>query len=542
MGLAQQQRTLELSSQAALLERMQLLASFGSNLIHVVGENGAGKSWIAQRYLEAWAEDKNQSLLLCFHKQSDPQHRHTMLTQLRPNISIDPDAPLVDSFYQLFEHESCNVVIVVDDAQFLSQALLSELWTLVQEAQGQPKWSINVVLFSLPNVLDRFLERLSYGQEQKPVELEIEVLSDEDADRLFEFSVMRFVDDQMERRVRIAYSKAKKIPGEIMALGEQKMEKRIIIRSIVASPINIAIVAVLLALAIGGGYWWLLGQPVLPESTPVTVQSSETGLQELQQSVSTDNMEQTAIPTLALDATEQTGELNSAAQIQSANQSDSTSAVQPRAATIEVARLDPNAADDSNALPPSVVSNGENVGVDDGRKRVVITSEVVDALMDGTATTPPVVEAAAVESGLMTRTAASTPISAAPQPEQSLTDNLTSAIPDAQGIPAVNPTPTPSTGEGRLMAMPDRSYTLQLAAFNTQADVDKFIGSNYLEDKANVYKTVRQDVTWFIVTYDNFATLQQARDAVETLPRPVQQLSPWAKSLRQVQREIELFK
>lgn len=92
------------------------------------------------------------------------------------------------------------------------------------------------------------------------------------------------------------------------------------------------------------------------------------------------------------------------------------------------------------------------------------------------------------------------------------------------------------------MAMPDRSYTLQLAAFNTQADVDKFIGSNYLEDKANVYQTVRQDVTWFIVTYDNFATLQQARDAVETLPRPVQQLSPWAKSLRQVQREIELFK
>jgi DamX protein len=621
MSLARDHRVLELSSQAALLERISLLTNFGSNFIHVFGEKGAGKTWLAQRYLEAWAQDKNQSLLLCYHSQSDAQRRHTILSQLRSNESFDPDADLVESFYQLMEDDSCNIVIVVDDAQQLSEIMIGELWMLVLEAQSQPKWTISVVLFALPKLLDRLLGRLSHGQEHKPIDLEIETLSHNDADRFFEFSVMRFVSDEMEQAVRIAYSKARKLPGEIMALGELKMEKRIIIRSIVGSPINIAIIVVLLALTMGGGYWWLLNQmstPTMDNSTANQEQmTDETSAVASNLPPSNLQQEQTAIPTLTNNS------VNSGMNTQLQSQSDSAAASTSTSdadlgdvslnasgqaisggandtrvnsvATGTATALsqvvpssvnpDPNADDDSHSLPPSVAGNGDNVGIDDAdRQRVVITSDVVDALMDNPAKPAHQVDIAAINAGLLSASssavknanevvvstttnqgtvitsadatdaqleqlaqAVSEPSIEAPTPPPQLVtsdvvDDGVISVVQAPDSPAPKITSAPTSDESRLLAMPERSYTLQLAAFNDPEDVSRFINTNFLNDKANVYKTVRQDVMWLIVTYDNFSTLQLARDAVETLPRPVQALSPWAKSLRQVHREIELGK
>ena len=52
--------------------------------------------------------------------------------------------------------------------------LVSELWMLVLEAQSNPQWAINIVLFSEPGHLDTLLTRLSYGQQHKPIDLEID--------------------------------------------------------------------------------------------------------------------------------------------------------------------------------------------------------------------------------------------------------------------------------------------------------------------------------------------------------------------------------
>ncbi|MGL5655060.1 MAG: SPOR domain-containing protein, partial [Vibrio sp.] len=57
--------------------------------------------------------------------------------------------------------------------------------------------------------------------------------------------------------------------------------------------------------------------------------------------------------------------------------------------------------------------------------------------------------------------------------------------------------------------------------------------------KVYVYPTLRNEVEWFIVTQGNYPTIQMARDAVEQLPAALQALGPWAKSLSQVQREIQ---
>lgn len=72
---------------------------------------------------------------------------------------------------------------MVDDAHLLSENLVSELWMLVLAAQANPNWKINVLLFTQTGRLESVLSRISYGQEYKPVELDIDMLSEVEARR-----------------------------------------------------------------------------------------------------------------------------------------------------------------------------------------------------------------------------------------------------------------------------------------------------------------------------------------------------------------------
>ncbi|MDC0610129.1 AAA family ATPase [Vibrio sp.] len=501
MSSANSLRVLELESQVEVLERLQLLSNFGSSLVTVTGVEGAGKTWIAQRFLEAWAEDKNQALLMCFPNQDDEQRRATILSQLSSQSYFDPTLSLSDTITEFYGSDSCNIVIVVDDAQLLSEALISELWMLVLESQSRTNWSINVVLFSLPNLLDPLLTRLSYGQEQKPVDVEIDLLSDDDADRFFEFHVMRYVEPNLEKRVRNAYSKVRKTPGNIMALGEQKMEKRVVIRSIIGSPINIAIIILLLLLLIGGGYYWMLRDGIDPAAV-------------------LGKREQTAIPTLSDEAQENDKE---------------TDPLDGSGSTLE-----DGVNDDSNALPPDVAETKDQVGIEDSnQKRVVISSDVVDALIGGEQ--PPAVE------DTQDQAPESKPIHMDQSAEADAVQ--TPSAPQAD-VNHSQPTAEQKTAQDisfsfardELMAMSDRSYTLQLGAFNTLPEVEKFIEQYKLQGEVNVYPTTRNEQQWLIVTYKNYPTIQSARDAVASLSSEIQRLGPWAKSLRQVHREIERAK
>lgn len=491
MSLAHDPRVLELDSQTELLERLQLLTNFGSNLVTLGGAEGAGKTWLAQCYLEAWAQDKNQSLLMCHANQGDEQRRSTILTQLVPEPLFNPSDSLVESFTRLMDGESCDVVIAVDDAHLLSESFVSELWMLVLEAQTNPNWTVNVLLFAESNSLDALLTRLSYGQEHKPIDLEIEPLSQQEADRFFEHLVIRFVEDDMEKRVRNAYRTVARRPGEIMALGDYKVEKRIIIRSIVGSPVNIALLIITLLVLIGGGYWWMMMQP-----------SADDKAQQITQS-----MEQTAIPTLPDSETEP----ESAAVV-----------IEPEPV------IDPtlaNADDDSMALPPDVTEQVTSVGnADDDQQRVVITSDVVDALMEGkpeqvdTSDIDEVVEQSMVE-------------------EAAPTDEIESAQESAS---SESPTVIKfSFTKDELKSFSPRSYTLQLAAVRSLEEVQKFIDQHQLANQVFIYPTQRNGVEWYIITYQNYPTIQVARDAVAGLSSELQSLDPWAKSLNQVQREID---
>ncbi|MGI9950169.1 SPOR domain-containing protein [Vibrio hyugaensis] len=491
---------LELDSQTELLDRLGLLTNFGSNLIAINGHAGYGKSWLAQRYLELGASNKNQCLLLCHANQDDVQRRMLILSQIVSDALFNQQDTLVDSLERILGNEACDIAIVVDDAHLLSETLVSELWTLVLAAQVNPKWKINILLFTQAGRLESLLSRISYGQEHKPVELDVEMLSEVEARRFFESLVIRYVDDESEKRVRDAFKKVDPVPGDIMALGEMKVEKRIIIRSIVGSPLNIALVVLVLLLLAAGGYWWMFNQP-----------SADDKAQQI-----TGSIEQTAIPTLTEPEAQSSG-------------ADST--MNQDSGTVDTA----SATDDSDSLPPAVTDEVASVGTEDKQQRVVIGSDVVDALLEGKpeeANTDEIKQV--VEESV-------------PQAKTSAGSSLINVVQKEQGAstepsPSSKPIVKFSFAREELKAISPRAYTLQLAAMTSMEDVQAFLDEHQLSQQVRIYPTVRSGTEWYIVTYKDYPTIQLARDAVESLPESLKSLSPWAKSLGQVHREIDRVK
>ena len=483
MSLAHELRVLDIESQIELLDRLRLFTRFGSNLTNITGEKNSGKSWIAQRYLEAWAQDKNQSLLMCHPNQTDAQKRTILLNQIVSNPLFNENDPIADSFSRMLEDNSCDVVFVIDDAQLLSEAILAELWTLVLQAQVTPQWNINVVLFTTGNGLDNVLSRLSYGQESKPLSLEIERLTASEVEMFMELLVLKYVSGEDEKRkVRNKVKNTPPLPGALMALGETKVEKRIIIRSIIGSPIKIAILVAILLLLIIGGYFWFFNH----SGPSINNKNSE----------DRQFVEQTVIPTVQLDSS-QTGDSSQ---------------------TIELVDKS-TAVDDSAALPPQVIDSTATVGHSDDGKRLVVPSNVVDALLDGGTADTQTIDDAVLQAQLE---------KAPPVAE-------TDFERDKDAPPLI----TFSFSKQELMAISDRSYTLQIAALNSLSETQSFITQHGIENDVRIYPTRRDNAQWFIVTYKDFSTIQDARDARSELPQAVQDLEPWAKSMLQVHREIE---
>ncbi|MGP8308913.1 SPOR domain-containing protein [Vibrio sp. YIC-376] len=492
---------LELDSQTELLDRLRLLTNFGSNLIVINGGNGFGKTWLAQRYLEVGASNKNQCLLLCHRNQDDLQHRILILSQLVSGALFNQQEPLVDTLERILGDEPCDIALVVDDAQLLSETLVSELWALVLHVQEKPNWVINVLMFTQSGRLEGLLSRISYGQELKPVELDIDMLSEVEARRFFESLVARYVDDDSEKRVRDAFKKVDPIPGDIMALGDMKVEKRVIIRSIVGKPLNIALVVLVLLLLVVGGYWWMFSQP-----------SPDDKAQKI-----TGDLEQTAIPTL------------------NGSGSDSRLTSVTGGST---GLGSSDASDDSGSLPPSVTDEVASVGIDDKHKRVVIESDVVDALLKGKEKTSDSESSPAAEEEPVSPVQGETSSSLIKVVKP---DAASANRTESQTI-ASKPVVKFSFAREELKALSPRAYTLQLGAMTSMEDVQAFLDQHQLNNKVRIYPTVRSGTEWYIITYRDYPTIQEARDAVDALPTSLKSLSPWAKSLGQVQREIDRVK
>ncbi|GAB3534129.1 AAA family ATPase [Photobacterium alginatilyticum] len=517
---------LDLDTQVQLLSRIQFLTRFSSNLIQITGREGAGKTWLAQRYLEQWAQGSNQTLLLCHRAQSDSQHRSIILKQLVAQPVFNDQDPLQESVERMLGSGPANLLLVIDDAHLLSATLIAELWALVQQAQNMPGWQINVLLFSQSGRLDKYLSQVSHGQGAAPLELEIVDFSEQEVQTFVEviFATDR-LDAHGRRALRDKAAASSPVPGALMQLEQTEQTNMASSRSRTLSPMTL--LAVLLVVAAAG-----LAFVFFPadDSAPVAAQT---------------------------ESPEPADEARQALTLSTGQVEEELSESLPEPISGETALsrdVTDTINDDSHRLPQEISLEGLTVGRSDDNQRVVLPSDVVDAMITeqelggsgamAVADQPAIEEAVseAIQPADTTEQTNREIASVAGEPA-SESEPGSDALPEPVSVAPAEQAEEGSTNLGAaLKGVDKRHYALQLAALKSLAAANKFIAEYQIANIATIYETRRNGEPWFIVISGDYPNIVAARRAETQLPERLQVVQPWVKSYAQIHREIERVK
>ena len=192
-------KNLDLESQIQLLTRVQFITRFSSLLIHLSGAPGSGKTWLAHAFLEDYAIDCHQVLLMCQHGQTDVQHRTLLLQQFVSHAMFNEHDSLCQSVEHLLANQHYKLMVVIDDAHFLSSTLIAELWALAQYANQHAELQLNIVLFANRGELNQTLAHVAHGSGITPVELDIDDFSQQE---VMLFSDMLMTSDGLDAPCR----------------------------------------------------------------------------------------------------------------------------------------------------------------------------------------------------------------------------------------------------------------------------------------------------------------------------------------------------
>lgn len=122
----------------------------------------------------------------------------------------------------------------------------------------------------------------------------------------------------------------------------------------------------------------------------------------------------------------------------------------------------------------------------------------------------------------------------------------TSTAPAATAAPAATPTASASstaagktTGNvGSLKSASSSNYTLQLSSSSNYDNLNAWAKKSNLKNYV-VYQTTRNGQPWYVLVSGVYASKDEAKRAVSTLPADVQAKNPWAKPIHQVQADLK---
>lgn len=264
----------------------------------------------------------------------------------------------------------------------------------------------------------------------------------------------------------------------------------------------------------------------------------------------------------------------------SGNAADQANATQPAPGATSAEQTAGNTSQDIS-LPPisSTPTQGQSPVVADGQQRVEVQGDLNNALtqnpeqmnnvaVNSTLPTEPAT-VAPVRNGSTTRQAAvSEPAerhTTRPERKQAViepkkpqaTAKTTTAEPKKPvapvkrtepAAPAATPKATITTtvagggksagNVGALKSAPSSHYTLQLSSSSNYDNLNGWAKKENLKNYV-VYETTRNGQPWYVLVTGMYASKEDAKRAVSTLPADVQAKNPWAKPLHQVQADLK---
>lgn len=116
-------------------------------------------------------------------------------------------------------------------------------------------------------------------------------------------------------------------------------------------------------------------------------------------------------------------------------------------------------------------------------------------------------------------------------PAQTATPAPTAATPVAGGAKTAG-------NVGALKSAPSSHYTLQLSSSSNYDNLNGWAKKENLKNYV-VYQTTRNGQPWYVLVTGVYASKDDAKRAVSTLPADIQAKNPWAKPLHQVQADLK---
>ncbi|HCN6212461.1 TPA: cell division protein DamX [Escherichia coli] len=253
------------------------------------------------------------------------------------------------------------------------------------------------------------------------------------------------------------------------------------------------------------------------------------------------------------------------------NATDQANGVQPAPGTTSAENTQQDV-----SLPPisSTPTQGQTPAATDGQQRVEVQGDLNNALtqpqnqqqlnnvaVNSTLPTEPAT-VAPVRNGNASRETAKTQTAERPattrparqqaviEPKKSQATVKTEPKPVAQTPKRTEPaapvasTKAPAAGGktagnvGSLKSAPSSHYTLQLSSSSNYDNLNGWAKKENLKNYV-VYETTRNGQPWYVLVSGVYASKEEAKKAVSTLPADVQAKNPWAKPLRQVQADLK---
>ena len=84
-----------------------------------------------------------------------------------------------------------------------------------------------------------------------------------------------------------------------------------------------------------------------------------------------------------------------------------------------------------------------------------------------------------------------------------------------------------------------RYYTLQLASSTNPNLIQKYYRENKLEGEAGYYRNYRQGKNWYALVYGSYPSINEAKQAVDSLPGELRKWSPWVRKFQDIQRIMQ---
>ncbi|CBG91130.1 cell division protein DamX [Citrobacter rodentium] len=175
------------------------------------------------------------------------------------------------------------------------------------------------------------------------------------------------------------------------------------------------------------------------------------------------------------------------------------------------------------------------------RKQAVIEPKKTHTTAKATPAEPkPAAQPKRTEPAVTPKQTASAPAATtAPKATANVAPVQKAAPAQTQSTPAASTGSAKSSGNvGSLKSAPSSHYTLQLSSSSNYDNLNGWAKKENLKNYV-VYQTTRNGQPWYVLVSGVYASKDEAKRAVSTLPADVQAKNPWAKPLHQVQADLK---